>query len=197
MFRRALVAALAFLVLTTTATYVDAGTLDENKRGIRATFDLSPLRAGERRAARRALKQCHFDWRVLSEPRRIKVRTANVGPASGYAHISDHPKIVIDAGLFDWNRRYFKSVLLSEAAHMADFYFLKPHGLRDDVRRIYHAGSDDSHPWLFEGDYRDQIGEAWMFGFTRACAPRYYIDDYFTHVSTTRVAERVRALLPH
>ena len=92
------------------------------------------------------------------------------------------------------NPPLFKEVFLSEGAHAADFFFLWPNNLRQQLYNIYHPNGADTHGY-FEGPYFDMVGEAFMGGFVYATTGRAPTLMGFSHPTTATVAGNIKKLL--
>jgi hypothetical protein len=89
--------------------------------------------------------------------------------------------------------------MLSEAAHMVDFFYMTERH-REAIWDAYHPGMDTDkghhgHDWFDVGGYQDFVGESLMSGFTRAYSDVNVVLEQFTHKSTPEVVAGIRRVL--
>lgn len=107
-------------------------------------------------------------------------------------------KVSVDASL-EGEPELAGEVLLSEAAHMTDFFWITPEQ-RACVFAIFH-GDDNTlhdHGWFEESgneDYWSWVGEAFMAGFLQAFTDYEPTLTGFHHAATEDVGRRIRELL--
>lgn len=86
-------------------------------------------------------------------------------------------------------------VVLSELAHIVDFFYLTPE-MREAIWDVYHPEEsnigDHSHGWFDIGGYETWVGESFMAGFTRAYSNARITLTQFVHATTDEVARKIR-----
>lgn len=98
----------------------------------------------------------------------------------------------------DVNPDLAAEVFASEAAHMADFFYMV-NSQRQRVFEAYHGGptNEHGHAWFDKGAYADFVGESFMEGFVKAYSDIPVTITGFTHPTTPAVvAEIVDTLGP-
>lgn len=125
-------------------------------RPVDRVFDLRSLSAPQRAVVQQVLVSFDFDWRLLSlsdlgdRRKRILVEVADISSwsAVGLAWPGPIGKIQIDDQVHDLG--WFQDVFIHEVAHIVDFFYLKPTGLRDDIEALYgiQDWTDLSHSFI-------------------------------------------------
>jgi hypothetical protein len=176
-------------------TSSDAATA-ERAASVSRVFDFSAMTARQRHWAQGILiEQCSFDWdRLLAKLNgsRVKVRIAEP-PARAMFYPAD-PRVEVHRYFYRSERAVAGRLLAWETAHAVDIFLLSEEQ-RLEIMELYHGGSSDDHGWL-SGDYGDQVGEAFMEGFTAAFCPGLTSStSSFNHVTTPEIAERLREIV--
>lgn len=107
-------------------------------------------------------------------------------------------KVSLDVSL-ESQSELAQEVMLSEAAHMVDFFYMTEDH-REAVWDAYHPGLDinkghHGHDWFDVGGYQDFVGESLMAGFTRAYSDVNVVLEQFTHKSTQEAVAGIRRIL--
>lgn len=89
-------------------------------------------------------------------------------------------------------------VLLSEAGHEVDFFYLTD-AHREAMWDTWHDAEDDigdhGHGWFDVGAYETWTGEAWMAGMVRAYSDVAVTLNQFVHVTTDDVTRKLRRII--
>lgn len=155
-----------------------------------------------------------LDWQDLS-------RYAADVPAAADGHIHDHAhdhddgegyhvlearrrvlglawysgRVTLDTSLEN-DETLAAEVLLSEGAHMADFFALTDQQ-RERIYVAFHGGdtTEHGHGWFDVASYREEVGEAFMGGFIRAFASAVDVTIPFAHPATDTVGREIRDVM--